>query len=101
MLESLSEGIMERGFLIHKSHTLTEVYRFEAMLEEANEILDRIERNERRISNGEIIQLQVILKSVKEILGNEDLKERFYFDIVKIEEKMKELFNKFPSNIYQ
>ena len=81
---------MERGFLIHKSYTSTEVYKLKSLLEEANKILDRTERNNRKIGNEERVNLQIVWESVKEILKNEDLKEEFYFDIEKARNKIED-----------
>ena len=76
--------MIERGFLIHSLPTSTEIARFRALLTEYEGILDKIDRNDGRIANGEKIQLQMLRESMQGIFGSEDLKERFYFDIKKL-----------------
>jgi len=84
-------GMIERGFLIHSLPVSTEIVRFRALLTEYEGILDKIDRNNGRIANGEKIQLQMLRESMQEMLRNEDLNEGFYFDIEKLKEKMKSI----------
>lgn len=76
--------IMERGFLIYSLPTSTEAARFRTLLTEHEDILDKIDRNNGRISKEDKIQLQMLRESIEEMIRNEDLKERFYFDIKKL-----------------
>lgn len=84
--------MIERGFLIQSLPTFTEVARFRTLLTECEDIIDKINRNNGRIANGEKIQLQMLRESMQEMIGNEDLKEEFYFDIKKIDGKIKNLY---------
>jgi len=83
--------MIERGFLIHSLPTSTEIARFETLLTEYEDIIERIKRNGGRISNGEKIQLQMLREFMQEMMGNEDLRERFYFRIKKMKGKMETL----------
>lgn len=77
--------------------TSTEIARFRTLLAEYKDILHKIDRNNGRISNEEKIQLQMLRKSMQEMFRNEDLKERFYFDVLRAEHKIKEVSNKSSS----
>jgi len=81
----------ERGFLIHKSYTSIEVYRFKGLLKETNEILDRVKINDGRIGNGEVIQLEIIWKDIKEMLRDENLEEDFCLDIREVKRKVERI----------
>lgn len=94
MLGSLKERIMEREFLIHSLPTSTEVARFRTLLTEYEDILDKIYRNGRRISNEDKIQLQMLRESIQEMIGSEDLKERVYFDIRKVKGKVESILGR-------
>lgn len=83
--------MLERGFLIHSLPTSTEVARLEILLIEYKDILNKINRNNGRVSNGEKIQLEMLRETMQEMFRNEDLKERFYFDISEMVEKVKNL----------
>lgn len=79
--------MFERGFLIHRLPISTEVARLETLLIEYEDILDKIDSNDGGISNGEKIQLQMLRESMQEMIKNEDLRERFYFDVLKTQRK--------------
>ena len=80
--------MIKRGFLIHNLPTSTEIARFETLLTEYKDATDRIQRSNGRVSNGEEIQLQMLRDSMQEMMGNEDLKEGFYFDIKNVKKKI-------------
>lgn len=82
--------MVKREFLIHKPYTLTEAYRLRGLLEEINGILEKAEENNRRTTNREKIDLQVTWEAIQEMLSN-DLRERFYFDISRVKEKVESL----------
>ena len=82
--------IKREGFLIHRTSTSTEAYRLRGLLEKIDGIVENVEANSNRISNEEISRMQIVWESVKEMLGNKDLRDRFYFDIEKVRKKLKQ-----------
>jgi len=86
--------MIEREFLIHKSYTLTEVYRFKGLLKEANEILKKADTDNQRITNVDLIHLEIIQGMVKEVPEKGDLRENFFFDAKRIQEKIDDLLGR-------
>jgi len=82
--------IKRESFLIHRIPTITEVYKLKNLLGQIDRILERAEINDKRITNEEMVHLQILWESVQEMPKNEDLENMFYFDIEKARKKLKQ-----------
>ena len=83
--------MIERGFLIHRGYTITEIYRLNSLLVEIDEILGKAEKNRRQISTIEMTDLDLTWKAVEEMTKNIVLKDSVYFRIKQLKGKIESL----------
>jgi len=98
---------IRRSLFVSRKHTLTEVYRIEALFKETEEAVANIEKllEDEKGSRGECYlnrrireetqRLLVVYECLNAMLEyNRSIEERFTFDIVKVKEQMERTLDK-------